>query len=591
MYRDLVFAGRMLLRRPVFTLAAVATLGLGIGATTAIFSTVNAALLRPLPFPRSEDLSTLRPAMTTGRVTSGLVAPVELQPLNRASGAILHATGSVASSDTILDDPTHPLQINITGATPDFFETFGLPMVVGRGFVRDEYVEGAPTVIVLSSHLWRSAFGGNPHIVGRPIRLSPGLLTVVGVAAPELDAVSGADAWWNYVSGPKSLGHIFDGYMRIRPGASPHAVQDELTTVADQLGREFPVFNANREYVARPLIDSIVGDLKPTLIMALGATVLLLVLACVNVTNLLLARGAVRARRGAIRAALGAGHGRIIRQLLTESLLLSIIGATAGWMLAAVGVRVLLAAGGSRLPRLDRVPFDWHVLLFSIVVTMMTGVLVGFMPALRLLATDIKTLMNDGGRTASGGRRTHRALGTMIVAEIALALVIVAGAGWLVRNFQNLQSSRPGFSSERRLVFDMLLPVARYSQAARIDAWTRELVDRVSAIRGVQAVGSGSSLPLRVERDSTANVTIAGEPEQAYPPAARWPSVTPGWFEAMGGQLEAGRSFTRDDRPESAPVVIVNESFVQRYLKGTDPLRRRLVMSMFATKTTLPPEV
>ncbi|OLD48635.1 MAG: hypothetical protein AUI63_02860 [Gemmatimonadetes bacterium 13_1_40CM_2_60_3] len=293
-----------------------------------------------------------------------MVASVELEPLNRASGAILHATGSVASSDTILDDPTHPLQINITGATPDFFETFGLPMVVGRGFVRDEYVEGAPTVIVLSSHLWRSAFGGNPHIVGRPIRLSPGLLTVVGVAAPELDAVSGADAWWNYVSGPKSLGHIFDGYMRIRPGAS----------------REFPVFNANREYVARPLIDSIVGDLKPTLIMALGATVLLLVLACVNVTNLLLARGAVRAREVAIRAALGAGHGRIIRQLLTESLLLSIIGATAGWMLAAVGVRVLLAAGGSRLPRLDRVPFEWHVLLFSIVVTMMTGVLVGSCP-------------------------------------------------------------------------------------------------------------------------------------------------------------------------------------------------------------------
>jgi len=574
---DLVFAVRTLRRQPLFAAAAIATIALGIGMSTALFSTVNAALLRPLPFPRSQDLFTLRTSMTTGRFTSGLVASAELEALDSPSGAIVHAAGSIPASDTVIDDPTRPVQIAIAGATPSYFETFGLPMLAGRGFAHDEYAETAPTRIVLSAQLWRSLFHADPQLVGRQIRLSRGPLTVVGIAPPELREVDPADAWWNYISGERNISHVFNGYMRIRPGASPTAVDDELTRVAGALGREFPVFNANRVFVIEPLVDAIVGDLKPTLIIALSAAGLLLLLACVNVTNLLLARSTVRAREVAIRAALGAGRWQIVRQLAAESLLLAIVGALAGIAMARAAVGVLLTIAASRLPRLDAVPFDRRVLLFAVAATVATAVAVALTPAVRLIAADITTLMNDGGRTATSGPRTPRALRVMTIAEIALALTLVVGAGWLIRNVHNLQTERPGFTAERRVVFDVLLPPARYRDGAAVGAWNERLLDAIRAIPAVAAAGSASSLPLHVERDNSANVTIAGDPPQEFPPAARARYVTPGWFEAMNVRIEAGRSFTRDDRPDGPPVAIVNETFVQRYLRGRDPLRQRLV--------------
>jgi putative ABC transport system permease protein len=575
---DLVFAARTLRRQPLFTAAAVLTIAIGVGATTALFSTVNAALLRPLPFPRSRDLFTLRTSVTGGGFTSGAVASVELEALNPPTGAIMQAGGMVAASDTIIDDPTRPLQITIGGVTPSYFETFGLPMLAGRGFAAGEFVETAPTRLVLSAHLWRAVFHADPTIVGKPVHLSRGGLLVVGVAPAEIGEVDGTDAWWNYISGERSISHIFTGYMRTRPGASPRAVDDELTRVAAQLGREFPVFNANRVFVTRPLVDAIVGDLKPTLIIALAATVLLLLLACVNVTNLLLARSTARSREVAIRAALGAGRWRIVRQLAIESLLLALAGAAIGIAIARAGVRVLLAIAGSRLPRLDAVPFDARVLSFAIAVTVVTAVAVALTPAIRLIGADITALMNDGGRTATSGPGTPRALALMTVAEIAVALTLVAGAGWLIQNFHNLQTERPGFSAERRLVFDVLLPPARYPDAASVGGWNDRLLDAIRALPGVSAAGSASSLPLHVERDNTASITIAGDPPQEFPPSARARSVTPGWFEAMNVRLEAGRPFTRDDQRPGAPqVAIVNGTFVQRYLRGRDALRERLM--------------
>jgi len=578
MYRDLVFAARTIRRQPLFASAAILTIALGIGMSTALFSTVNAALLRPLPFPRSQDLFTLSTRITTGRFTSGLVASVELEPFNSPSGAIVRAAGSIPASDTIIDDPTRPVQIAIAGATPSYFETFGLPMLAGRSFTADEYVGTAPTRIVVSAQLWRSLFHADPHLVGRQIRLSRGPLTVVGIAPPEMREVDNADVWWNYVSGERNISHIFNGFMRVRAGASPKAVDDELARVAERLGREFPVFNANRVFVAQPLVDAIVGDLKPTLVIALSATVLLLLLACVNVANLLLARSTVRARDVAVRAALGAGRWQIVRQLAAESLLPAAIGALVGVAVARGAVGVLLAAAASRLPRLDTVPFDGRVLFFASAATLATAVAVALAPALRLAAADITTVINDGGRTATSGPGAPRALRAMTVAEIALALTLVAGAGWLIRNFHNLQTERPGFSAERRVVFDVLLPPARYRDGAAVGAWNERLLDAIRAMPSVAAAGSASSLPLHVERDSSANITIAGDPAQQFPPAARARLVTPGWFEAMSVRVEAGRSFTRDDdRPDSPPAAIVNETFVQRYLRGRDPLRERLL--------------
>jgi len=581
--QDARFAFRSLRKSPAFSCAAIATIALGIGATTAIFSAMNAALLRPLPFPQSEDLFTLQTRITTGRPTSGLVAPVELNGLTDANGPIIRAAGSVMTYDTVLGDTSHPVQISLAGVTEGFFELFNVPMVLGRSFTPEEFIRheqtAAPRVIVLSNHLWRTAFGSNPHIVGRPIQFSGRAFPVVGVASPAYDTITTADVWFNLALDRRNLSHSYDGYMRVRHGSSPAGVNRELASVATRLAQDFPVFNTDRVFVAKPLIDAIVGDLKPTLIIAFAATALLLVIACVNVMNLLLARGTARTREIAVRAALGASRAALARYVLLEGLILSGVGGLLGVILARGGVRILLVLAQSRLPRLDTVPLDPYVTAFAIAMTLVTGIGVGLLPAVRLQRADVSTLLGDGGRSATGGRVAHRTLAVMIAAEMALAVTLVSGAGWLVQNYRNLQHAHSGFLSEHRLVMDVLLPAGRYRQNDQIAAWNQALRDRIGHLSGVDAVGAATSMPLRPERDSTFNFTVAGDPQSYYPPSARYRQVTPGWFEAMGIHVEAGRTFTSDDRAGVGGAVIVNEALARRYLSGRNPLEAGLAMT------------
>jgi putative ABC transport system permease protein len=595
LFQDARFALRSLRKSPAFSCAAIATIALGIGATTAIFSAMNAALLRPLPFPQSEDLFTLRTRITTGRMTSGLVAPVELNGLTDANGPIARAAGSAMYYDTILDDTSHPAQVSLAGVTEGFFELFNVPMVLGRSFAPEEFIRHeqtvAPRVIVLSSHIWRTAFGSDSHIVGRSVQLSGLSVPVVGVASPAYDAITTADAWFNLAVDRRGLSHSYDGYMRVRHGASPAAIDHGLASVATRLADEFPVFNTNRVFVARPLIDAIVGDLKPTLIIAFGATALLLVIACVNVMNLLLARGTARTREIAVRAALGASRAALVRYILLEGLILSGIGGLIGVLFARGGVRMLLVLAQSRLPRLETVALDPYVTAFAIAVTLATGIGVGLLPAVRLQRADVGALLGDGGRSATGGRAAHRTLAGMIAAEMALAVTLVAGAGWLVQNYRNLHNTRSGFLAQHRLVVDVLLPAGRYRQPEQIAAWNHALRGRIGQLNGVDAVGASTSMPLRPERDSTFNFAVAGDAQSYYPPSARYREVTPGWFEAMGIQVEAGRGFTAEDRVGAGGVVIVNEAFAERYLPGQNPLEAGLVLSGFGTKDNPNPVV
>jgi predicted permease len=581
--QDARFAFRSLRQSPAFSCAAIATITLGIGATTAIFSAMNAALLRPLPFPQSEDLFTLQTRITTGRPTSGLVAPVEMNGLTDAHGPIVRAAGSVMTYDTVLDDTSHAVQISLAGVTEGFFELFDVPMVLGRSFAPEEFIRheqtAAPRVIILSSRLWRTAFASDPHIVGRSIQFSGRAFPVIGVASPAYDTMTTADAWFNLALDRRNLSHSYDGYMRVRHESSPAAVNNELASVATRLAHEFPVFNTDRVFVAKPLVDAIVGDLKPTLMIAFAATALLLVIACVNVTNLLLARGTTRAREIAVRAALGASRAALARHVLLEGLLLSSIGGLLGVLVARGGVRVLLVLGQSRLPRLSAVPLDPYVTAFAIAVTLATGITIGLLPTLRLQRADVGVLLGDGGRSATGARVAHRTLAVMIAAEMALAVTLVSGAGWLVQNYRNLQSAHAGFLPEHRLVVDALLPAGRYRQDEQITAWNQALRDRIGHLTGVDAVGAATSMPLRAERDSTFNFTVAGDPQTYYPPAARYRQVTPGWFEAMGIQITAGRSFTSTDRAGAGGAVVVNEALARRYLPGRNPLEAGLVMT------------
>lgn len=589
LFQDARLALRSLRKAPAFACAAIATIALGIGATTAIFSAMNAALLRPLPFPQSEDIYTLRTTITTGRMTSGLVAPVEMSGLTDANGPVVRAAGSLMTYDTMLDDTAAAVQVGIAGVTEGYFELFNAPMVLGRSFAPEEFMRGeksaaTPPVIVLSSRLWRTAFGSDPKIVGRSIQLSGRALSVIGIAGSAYDAITTADAWISLWVPRRSLNHSYDGYMRVRHGASPAAIDATLTSVAAQLAAEFPVFNTNRVFVSKPLVDSVVGDLKPTLIITFAATALLLLIACVNVMNLLLARGTTRTREMAVRAALGASRPALVRCVLLEGMILAAIGGLIGVLLAIGGVRGLLLIAQSSLPRLDDVPVDPYVIGFAFAITLATGLGVGLLPAIRLQRADVAELLGAGGRSATGLRVTHRTLAGLIAAEMALAVTLVAGAGWLIQNYQHLQSAPSGFVAENRLVVEVLLPSGRFRHPDQIDTWNRTLRDRIGQLNGVLAVGAATSMPLQPERDSTFNFTVAGDPEAEYPPSGRFRQVTPGWFEAMGIQVEAGRSFAGDDRFGQGGALVINRTLAERYLPGRNPLEAGLALSGFGTR-------
>jgi predicted permease len=366
MLQDLTFAIRTWLARPAFAAAAVATLAVGIGATTAIFSTINAALLRPLPYPDPDNLFTLGTTLVDGRFATGLIAPSEAIALNESAPSVVKAAIVRPADNTIVPGQggagatagPEPVQVVIYSVSEGFFDLFGLRMAVGRGFNADEHAAIVPAarppgtpfvppaqVAVLSHRVWRNQFASDPDIVGTPLQFANGRATIVGVAAPGFDIPAGADVWTNMRPARQSVAHSYSGYLRVKPGTSPERMNNELTAAMAGVAKMYPASASGRVYVTEPLVSGIVGDLGPILIVVLSGAGLLLLLACVNVTNLLLARSAVRSREIALRTALGAGRARIVRQLLTESLALATVGTILGLVIAFVGVRVLLAKG------------------------------------------------------------------------------------------------------------------------------------------------------------------------------------------------------------------------------------------------------
>ncbi len=572
--QDFRFALRHLRKTPGFSLAAIGTLALGIGATTAIFSTVNAAVLKPLPYPNPKDLYGLRTTLTDGRVTTGLLSAVEIRRLNEGNIDIVRAAGSIQADATLLRDDGIPMKTQIFGVSEGFFDLFGLPMSLGAGFTPEHYAGQGPPVVVISRRAWRDLFNSDPAIVGKPIRFAEfPATTIVGVAPQDLDMPRGADFYFNLRLGPTDIGHQHEGYLRIKHGVPIDRVQQQMSRVMDAAIKDFPLSGTSRVYVVKPMVDQIIGDLGPILVVVLSSTGLLLVLACVNVTNLLLARGAARAREMAVRVALGAGRTRIVRQLLTESIVLASVGAISGLLLAYGGIRLLLSVGASKMPRLESVPFDSNVMLFALGALLVSGLIVGFAPALRLASTDLKTLMNESGRSASGGRATGRWLSVLMVAEIALSVTLVAGAGWLVKSFANLQTVDAGFKTDGRVIFDVAFNPPKYQTPQAVDAAAQDFLTRLRQQAGVTAAATTAAFPLRLQLESSLLMQIKGEPfDPNKPLGTRQRIVSPGFFDAMGTRLLAGRDFTDADRFGGAAVAIVNKTFAQRYLSGRDPI-------------------
>jgi len=582
--QDIRVTLRGLRRSPGFALTAVATLALGIGATTAIFTALSAALLKPLPYPNPQDLYSLRTALTDGRVTTGLLSGAEIYRLNDPKLSIERAAGYIPGDLTLLADDGTPSHVQIYAVGEGFFELFGLPMTLG-GFKHEDFAvipppppnsppqAGPPFTVVISQRLWKQFYNSDPAVVGKPIRFAEANATISGVAPRDLDVVRSADVFIAQRTPTNDPNHGQEAFMRLRRGANIERAKAEMTSIMNGLATDFPQADKNRVYVTRPLVDSIVGDLGPILIVVMSATGLLLLLACVNVANLLLARGAARAREMAVRAALGAGWGRLIRQLLTESVVLAAAGTIAGVAIGALGLRALLALGASKLPRLDAVSFDGRVLLFSLVMLIVTGAIIGLAPAARLLRSDMKTLMNDGSRSASAGRGTARWLMAMTVAEVALAIMLVAGAGWLVRGFSNLRNTAAGFITDNRLLFDVAFLGRRYQTPQSVSQAQADLMAAVRNVHGVTAIGLVSAYPTRGRLESSLLAQFHGEAfDAANPPGTRQRFASPGLFAAMGTAVIKGRDFTTGDLPNTVPVAIVNKVFVDRYLKGRDPI-------------------
>jgi predicted permease len=582
--QDVRVALRSFRRSPGSPLTAIATLALGIGATTAIFTTLSAVLLKPLPYPNAQDLFSVRTALTDGRITTGMLSGAEIFRLNDPKLSVERAAGLQPADFTLLAADGTPSHVQAFAVSEGFFELFGLPMTVG-GFAHDDFTPFQPPSanappqpgplprLVISTRVWKQLYNGDRAVVGKPIHFAEFNSTIAGVAPADFDVPHGADFWLAQRTPPTDINHGQEAFARLRHGSTIERAKSEMSTVMQGLSKDFPAADKNRVYVTRPLVDSIVGDLGPILIIVMSATALLLLLACVNVANLLLARGAARAREMAVRAALGAGWGRLVRQLLTESLLLAIAGTIAGVAVGAVGLRALLAFGASRLPRLDAVSFNADVLLFSLAVLVVTGAIIGLAPAVRLLRSDMKTLMNDSSRSATAGRGTARWLMAMTVAEVALAIMLVAGAGWLVRGFSNLRNSDAGFVADKRILFDVSFLGARYPTPDAVRQAQIDLVGAIGTIRGVSGAGLVSAYPTRSRTENSLVAQFHGEPlDPVNPPGTRQRFVGPGLFAAMGTPIIKGRDFATGDLPTTQPVAIVNHVFVDRYLKGRDPI-------------------
>jgi predicted permease len=577
MLQDIRLAIRGLRLQPGFSLVAIFTIALGVGATTAIFTAVNAVALKPLPFREPENLYRFRTKLNTGGITAGTVSNLELNRLQAVSDLVESTTGGLRYEGSLVDRQGNPIRAVMQGVAPRFFTTFGVPLAAGRDFT-DEAFQGQFSAI-MSYRAWRNWFGLDQSIVGQAVTMEGGPVTLVGVAAEGFNFPGGADIWFALGIPPDNPGHNFDGFIRLKPGVSLERARAAFEAVALQLQKEFPNANADRIFELTPLLDDVVGPLKSTLVVILAASALLLLVACINVTSLLLSRGVVRARDVAVRVALGAGRGRIIRQLLIEAVVLAALGAAAGLALAWLALTLMLRVGAAELPRLGDVRLDTTALVFTLGATILTALIVGFAPALRLLKTDVKGLMNETGRGFAGSRETHRLLNGLVVAEIAMAVVLTIGAGLLVKSFWTLKQSDAGFTPQGRIAFEISLPVFTYGDWEQVTNWYAALLDRIEVVPGVASVGAVSSAPLGPELDSVIAFWKAstGVVPLEQRPRAKRRSVTPDFFKAAGIRMVRGRAFADQDRRDTPGVAIVDETFARQVFPDGEALGQRVV--------------
>ncbi|HJT79967.1 MAG TPA: ABC transporter permease [Chthoniobacterales bacterium] len=583
MMTDLRFAVRQLFKSPGFTVVAVMTLALGIGANTAIFTLVSGVLLRPLPYPQADRIVYFEGQNPAAGISDSNISIADY--LDWAEQTDLFAsTGLFAvGSGTLAADGNEPERVPRAAVTSGFFSVLGAQPMLGRPLLAEDDQENAEEVAVLSAGLWKRRFGADPNIVGRKLTVSGRPVTVVGVMSSGYEYPEQTEIWtsWSTASEEKRRDNrSASAVARLRAGVDLKKAQAQISAINARLAQAHPDTNKGWDARLVPLHDLLVRSVRPSLLLLLGAVAFVLLIACANVGNLLLARAATRHREVAIRTAMGASRGRIIRQMLTESLLLSGIGAIGGVFFSVWLTDILLSAMPEGAPGLDQVGFDYRVLAFAVLISAGTGIVFGLAPALQTSKLDVSSSLKEGGRTGDGPWRTPTRI-LLLTGEVALSLMLLIGAGLLIKSFLRLQEVKAGFNPHGVLITSVGLPRAKYKEPAQRIEFFRQLQERVASLPGVHSVGGAVNLPLGASNYQLGRAFIPeGRPltiEESV--NASYATITGDYFRALQIPLLAGRSFTETDTDGAPKVVVVNESVARRYFGSANAaLGKRLTV-------------
>jgi putative ABC transport system permease protein len=582
--KDLKHSLRMFLRSPGFTIAALAALALGIGANTAIFSVINTVLLKPLQYPDPDRIVQFMNRSPNGSFPAASVTKFNLW---RAQSSVIQDAAAYdrGGAGVNITGGAYPEQIRASRVSEAYFRLFGAQMRLGRTFTPEEDRPLGGKNVVLSYGLWQRRFGSDEKVLGKTIDLSGEPYVVIGVVGRDFYSDPAPDAWLPFQFDPNSTdqAHYFNAAARLKPGVPLGQAEAQLKLAGDEFKRRYPGVNQRNTFGVEPLQDQVVGDARTSLLVLAGAVSFVLLIACANVANLLLVRAAGRKREIAIRAAMGAGRGRIVRQLLTESVLLFLTGGLLGLLLGAVGVRALLQLNPGNIPRVGEhgaaVTIDWRVFAFTIVVSLLTGVIFGLIPAMGVSRTDLSVGLKESSGRSGTGLRQNRARSILVVSEMALAIILLIGASLLIRTFVALRTVNPGFNPRNILTMNMSVSGPRFQKSAGVGDLVQKSVDGLQAIPGVVSAAATCCMPL--EGGYGLPFLVVGRPlpngDRSHGGSSYTP-VSPGFFETFQIPVMRGRSFTFRDNGAALPVAVVNQAMAKKFWPKGDPLSDRLVI-------------
>jgi putative ABC transport system permease protein len=570
----------MLLRNPGFTIVAVLALTLGIGADSAIFSVVNAVLLRPLPYPESERLVILRERSPQ---LEGMSVAYPNFIDWREQNSTFENIGVFRRQSFNLTGNGEPERLVGSQVSAEVFAAVKVNAARGRVFTNDEDKPGATPVVVLSHGLWQRRFGGNPNILDQTLTLDGRRFTVIGIMPSDFQFPRAGTELWTPVGqaskdpGWENRGNHpgLAGIARLKPGVTAAQAREDMEVVAANLERQYPDSNTGSRVTITPALETAIRGIRTALLVLLGAVAFVLLIACANVANLLLARATTRQKEIAIRTALGASRGRIIRQLLTESILLSVAGGALGLLLARWGVKLIVAISPNSIPRATEIDLDGRVVAFTVGISLFTGIIFGLVPALQSSKPDLNETLKDAGRGSTASRHLFRS--GLVVSEVALTLVLLIGAGLMIRSFYRLQQVDPGFNYDHLLTFNVSLPPKKYPEDQQKINFYEQLTEKLRALPGVQTVGVSSGLPLGNNGWQTSfRVEGQPEPEPGHTPLTEACIATPDYFQAMGIPLLKGRTFSEQDVKDSPHVTLIDEEFARRYWPGEEAVGKNI---------------